>query len=148
MLITDSAYLARPAVREALAVMDENNGEVWAKLDAGTEEYFRLVNRPNVSLKAMLDNILVTARVRPIVIQTLWLRVHGQAPPAEEIHAYCTRLGELVEAGAKLKAIQLYTIARAPAEKYAAPLSDAELDGIADTVAARVPVPVKKYYGA
>jgi wyosine [tRNA(Phe)-imidazoG37] synthetase (radical SAM superfamily) len=147
VLITDSAYLTKPAVREALVVMDENNGEVWAKLDAGTEEYFRLVDRPNVSLKAILDSILATARVRPIVIQTLWFRVHGQAPPAQEIEAYCARLRELLDAGAQLKAIQLYSIARAPAEKYAGPLSDAELDGIAETVAARVPVPVEKYYG-
>ena len=50
VLITDAAYLSKPSIREALAVMDANNGEIWAKLDAGTEEYFRRVNRPNVPL--------------------------------------------------------------------------------------------------
>jgi hypothetical protein len=81
------------------------------------------------------------------VIQSLWLRVHGEAPPAGEVEAYCARLNELLEVGAQLKAIQLHTIARAPAEKFAAPLSDAELDALAAMVAARVPVPVEKYYG-
>ena len=160
VLITDSAYLTRPAVRDALATMDANNGEVWAKLDAGTEEYFRLIDRPNVSLKTILDNILATARVRPIVIQTLWIRIlhpnaaaalgaprGGAVPPAAEVDAYCARLNELLAAGAHLKAIQMHTIARPPAEKYASPLADAELDAIAATVAARVKVPVETYYG-
>jgi wyosine [tRNA(Phe)-imidazoG37] synthetase (radical SAM superfamily) len=147
VLITDSAYLTKPAVRAALATLDANNGEVWAKLDAGTEEYFRLVDRPNVSLQAILDNITETGRVRPIVIQTLFLRFHGAMPPPTEVEAYCARLNELLAAGARLKAIQLHTIARAPAEKFVTPLADAELDAIADAVATRVPVPVEKYYG-
>jgi len=127
--------------------MDANNGEVWAKLDAGTEGYFRLVDRPNVSLQTVLDNLLATARARPIVIQTLWLRVDGAPPAAAEIGAYCARLNELLQAGAQLKAVQLHTIARKPTEAFATPLSDAELDAMAETVAARVPVPVEKYYG-
>jgi wyosine [tRNA(Phe)-imidazoG37] synthetase (radical SAM superfamily) len=147
VLITDSAYLARPAVRDALAMMDANNGEVWAKLDAGTEEYFRMIDRPNAPLTTILDNILATARVRPIVIQTLWIRFDGAVPPAAEVEAYCARLNGLLDAGARLKAIQLHTIARPPAEKFAAPLTDAELDAIAATVAARVKVPVETYYG-
>ncbi len=147
VLITDSAYLTKPGVRDALCVMDASNGEVWAKLDAGTEEYFRLVDRPNVPLQTVLDNLLATARVRPIVIQTLWLRVNGAVPPPSEIEAYCGRLNDLLTAGGQLKAVQLHTIARKPTETFAAPLSDLELDAIADTVAARVPVKVEKYYG-
>ena len=147
VLITDSAYLTKPRVREALAAMDANNGEVWAKLDAGTEEYYRRMNRPNVPLKTVLDNILATSLVRPIVIQTLWLRVDGQVPPAAELDAYCARLNELLRAGGRLKAIQLHTIARRPAEQFVAPLSDAELDATAAAIAARVPVPIEKYYG-
>ncbi len=147
VLITDSAYLEKPSVRDALRVMDANNGEVWAKLDAGTEEYFRFIDRPNVSLKTVLDNLLEAGRVRPIVIQTLWLRLNGVAPPAAEIEAYCDRLNDLLHAGAQLKALQLHTIARPPTEAFVSPLSDEELDAIAATVAARVPVAVERYYG-
>jgi wyosine [tRNA(Phe)-imidazoG37] synthetase (radical SAM superfamily) len=147
VLITDSAYLDKPSVREALALLDANNGEIWAKLDAGTEEYFRQIDRPNVSLQTVLDNILAAARVRPIVIQTLLLRLRGDPPPASEIDAYCARLNDVLAAGGRLKAIQLHSIARTPAENYVAPLTDAELDAIAERVAASVPVPVEKYYG-
>ncbi len=147
VLITDSAYLTKPGIREALETLHANNGEVWAKLDAGTEEYFRLVDRPNVPLQAILDNIAATARAHPIVIQTLWLRLRGAPPAPAEIEAYCARVNELLAGGAQLKAIQMHTIARPPAEDFVAPLSDGELDAIADAVAARVPVPVERYYG-
>jgi wyosine [tRNA(Phe)-imidazoG37] synthetase (radical SAM superfamily) len=147
VLITDAAYLAKPGVREALKTLDGNNGEVWAKLDAGTEEYFRRVDRPNVTLAHVLDNILDAARERPIVIQSLWMRVDG-APPAEsELQAFCDRLNRLIEEGARLKAIQVYTIARRPAEPSVSPLADAALDGVADFVRARVAVPVDVFYG-
>ena len=147
VLITDAAYLARPKVREALGVLDRNNGEIWAKLDAGTEAYFQLVDRPNVMLQAVVEGILDAARARPIVIQSLFFRVNGVPTPDEEIDAYCDRLDGILAAGGRLKALQLYTIARAPAEPSAAPLTDAELDAIAARVRVRVSVPVEVYYG-
>jgi wyosine [tRNA(Phe)-imidazoG37] synthetase (radical SAM superfamily) len=147
VLITDAAYLARPAVREALEVMDANNGEIWAKLDAGTDDYFRLIDRPNVSLQQVLDNILDAARRRPVVIQSLFMCVNGEPIPSAEVEAYCGRLNDLLAAGGRLKGIQLYTIARKPAEPTVTPLSDAELDQVADIVRARVATPVETFYG-
>jgi wyosine [tRNA(Phe)-imidazoG37] synthetase (radical SAM superfamily) len=147
VLITDAAYLAKPAVREALAVMDRNNGEIWAKLDAGTEEYFRRIDRPNVPLQRVIDNILDAARVRPVVIQSLFMQVNGEPIPEAEVEAYCGRLNGLLAGGGQLKGIQLYTIARKPAEPSVAPLSDAELDRVAGFVRARVPVEVETFYG-
>ncbi len=145
ILLTNAAYLDKPAVRTGLALMDENNGEIWAKLDAGTEERFRLVNRAKVSLARVLDNILDAARARPLTIQSLWFRIHGAAPPAEEMEAYCSRLANLISAGGKIRTIQLYTIARDPAEACATPLSADELDRIATAVKDRISVPVEQF---
>jgi wyosine [tRNA(Phe)-imidazoG37] synthetase (radical SAM superfamily) len=142
ILITDSAYLTRPAVREGLAILDANNGEIWAKLDAGTEEYYRLINRPNVPLAAILDNITQTARERPVVIQSLWMRVRGERPPDSEVDAFAGRLGDLLAAGGRLKLIQMHTIARRTTEDWVSPLDDATLAQLADRVRAAVPVPV------
>jgi wyosine [tRNA(Phe)-imidazoG37] synthetase (radical SAM superfamily) len=147
VLITDACYLTRPAVREGLAILDANNGHIWAKLDAGTEAYYRLVNRPNYPLSHVLANILDAARVRPVTIQSLFMRVHGQPPPPEEIAAYCDRLNELLAAGACLSLVQIYTIARQTTEPYATMLTDAELDQVAAAVSARINVPIATYYG-
>ncbi len=148
VLITDAAYLAKPRVRDGLKVLDEHNGEIWAKLDAGTEAYFTLIDRPNVTLKTVLSNILDAARARPVVIQTLWMRVNGAPPPAGEVDAYCARLNELLAAGGRLKALQLYTIARRPAEGFVTALTDIELDQIATRVRAAVDVAVETFYAA
>jgi wyosine [tRNA(Phe)-imidazoG37] synthetase (radical SAM superfamily) len=147
VLLTNAAYLDKPSVRAALAIMDDNNGEIWAKLDAGTEEYFRMVNRPNVSLERILNNILNAARIRPLILQSLWFRMNGNAPPAEEIEAYCGRLNGLISAGGQIKTIQLYTIARDPAEAGVSALSDEELDRIASAVKIRVPLSLEIFYG-
>jgi hypothetical protein len=52
----------------------------------------------------------------------------------------------LVEGG-RLKEVQLYTIARPPAESFAAPLAERELDAIAARVRTRLPVPIDVFYG-
>ena len=147
VLITDAAYLARPAVRDALSVLDANNGEIWAKLDAGTQEYFQLIDRPNVSLEKVLENILDAARRRPVVIQSLFMRVNGEPTPDAEVDAYCERLNGLLAGGGAIKNVQLYTIARKPAEPMVSPLSDEELDRIAAVVRTKVAVEVETFYG-
>lgn len=147
VLITDAAFLTRPRVVEALRVLDENNGEIWAKLDAGTDDYFRRICRPNVSIESVTAAILETARARPIVIQSLFLRLAGEGPPPEEIEAYCARLRWLQAEGGRLKGIQLYTVARRPADPAVSPLDDDALDAIAGVVRSRVPVAVEVFYG-
>jgi wyosine [tRNA(Phe)-imidazoG37] synthetase (radical SAM superfamily) len=139
VLLTNAACLDKPSVQAALAVLDENNGEIWAKLDAGTEEYFRAINRTHLSLARILENILGAARVRPLVIQSLWSRIKGVAPTDDEIEAYCGRLNDLIAAGGHIKSIQIHTVARDPAEAYVSPLSNDELDRIAAIVSSRIP---------
>jgi wyosine [tRNA(Phe)-imidazoG37] synthetase (radical SAM superfamily) len=145
VLLTNAAYLNKPSVQTALQVLDANNGEIWAKLDAGTEEYFNRVNRPGVSLDRILNNILGAACRRPLVIQSLWFRIYGNAPPEDEIEAYCGRLNNLISAGAQIKKIQIHTIARDPAENHASPLSREELDRISSMVKSRVAVLVEVF---
>ena len=128
--------------------MDANNGEVWAKLDAGTEEYYRLVNRPNFPLAHVLENIRAAAVGRPIVIQSLWMRVHDEPPPDEEIRAFCSHLAESQSAGGEFKLVQVYTIARRPAEEYVTPLAPAEVDTIAQAVRAETGIPTEVFYGS
>jgi wyosine [tRNA(Phe)-imidazoG37] synthetase (radical SAM superfamily) len=134
VLITNACFLERPEVAQALRVLDQNNGEIWAKLDAGTEEYFRLIDRPGHRLDHVLRNILAAARVRPVVVQTMLGRFHGAPPAASEIDAYVRRLANLLAEGARFSRIQLYTLARPPADSHVEPLAAAELERIAARV--------------
>ncbi|MCA9251938.1 MAG: radical SAM protein [Phycisphaerales bacterium] len=133
VLITDACYLKRENVKRGLAMMDESNGEIWAKLDAGTEAYYKLVNRPNHTLDHVIDNIIDAARVRPICIQSLFLRIDGRGPDEAEIKAYCERLNHIVGEGGQIKEVQVYTVSRGPAETYVTALSDEEKNRIVET---------------
>jgi wyosine [tRNA(Phe)-imidazoG37] synthetase (radical SAM superfamily) len=147
ILLTNAACLEKRLVRAAIAELDRNNGEIWAKLDAGTEVYFRAVNRSHAPFQRILDNILEASLSRPLVIQSLWFRNCGSEPPAGEIESYCGQLNHMLSEGGKLKLIQLYTIARDPAEFSVSSLSRDQLDRIAKLVRARVAAPVEVFYG-
>lgn len=148
VLITNASLFHRPVVQRGMALLDENNGEVWAKLDAGTEEYFQKVERTRIPFQQVLDNLLLAAHVRPLVIQSLFLRLEGAPPSPQEIEEYCERLINIKRHGGRLKLIQIYTIARRPAESFVAPLTNAEVDSLVETVRTRTGLPVEAYYGS
>ena len=141
-LITDAAGLDTAAVRRGLEIMDANNGEIWGKLDAGSEEYFHAVNRTSVRFERILNNLLITSQARPIVIQTLLFKIRGEEMPAEELAAYCGRLKDIVAGGGKISEVHLYTIARPTPVDYATRLTDDELRGFAERVRAATGITV------
>jgi len=145
VLITNATMLHRPQVREALATLDASNGEIWAKLDAGTEAYYRTINQGKIPLQRVLANILAAARARPVVIQSLLLSWNGQGPSELEINAYCRRLGEIAASGGQLARVQLYTVARTPAVAEAAPLPAAELELIGEVIRRQVGIDVEVF---
>jgi wyosine [tRNA(Phe)-imidazoG37] synthetase (radical SAM superfamily) len=113
VLITNTTGLATPAVQcelKSFKAMDE----VWVKLDAGTQEYMDLINRPDITLQKVLDNIVTLGRKRPVVIQSLFPQIGGQEPPPGEIEQYAQRLLELKTAGAHISLVQIYSAHRPP----------------------------------
>jgi wyosine [tRNA(Phe)-imidazoG37] synthetase (radical SAM superfamily) len=149
VLITDATLLQTPGVIRGLETLMANHGEVWAKLDGGTETYYREINRSRVPFEKILDNLLATARRWPITIQTLFLEWKGQGPSDAEAEGYIGRLRTILEGGGKLEGIQLYTVARATPEPEARPLPDALLDRLAVSVRSGLPhIPVEVFYGS
>lgn len=148
VLITNASMFHRPHVQRALAVLDQNNGEIWAKLDAGTEAYYHQIERTKIPFRQVLDNIAAAARVRPLVIQSLFMRVAGVGPADEELEAYCERLNEIIGAGGQIQLVQIYTVARKPAESIVTPLDDSEVDKIVDLVQERTGLTAAAFYGS
>ncbi len=147
VLITNASMFHRPHVQRGLAIIDENNGEIWAKLEAGTDKYYHLIERTPIPFRQILDNITAAARVRPLVIQSLFMRVNGEPPTQVELEAFCDRLNEITAAGGQLKLVQIYTVARRPAESYVTPLTNAEVDAIVELVRTRAKLNAAPFYG-
>jgi wyosine [tRNA(Phe)-imidazoG37] synthetase (radical SAM superfamily) len=146
-LLTNATLIDRPRVKEALRLIDEDGGALWLKLDAGTEGYYKMIERTTIPFARVLENILEAARLRPVVVQSLFMRTHGEPPPAAEVAAYCERLKEILDGGGAIRLVQVYTVARPPAEIWVTPLGDAEVDAIAAEVRRRIPgVAVETYY--
>jgi len=111
VLITNASGLNRPEVAQGLRRFTPQD-EIWAKLDAGTQEYLERVNRPDCPLERILANILSLARQRPVVIQSLFPAINGKAPPDSEIEAYVQRLRELKDEGAQIPLVQIHSASR------------------------------------
>jgi len=151
VVITNASLLDSPQVRKALPLLDAHNGEIWAKLDAGTEERFAAINRPcpGLTLERIARNILGVALAREVVIQTLLFRLDGSPPAPEEIDAYCARLRYILGNGGRIKLVQLHTLARPPAEARASALSNEELAAAAERIRAALNgLDVRTYGGA
>ena len=145
VLITDAAGLDKATVRRGLDLMDKNNGEVWAKLDAGTEGYFRTVNRTSVKFQRVLDNICTTAKARPILIQSLFLKIYGEPMSQQELEAYCERLNDITASGGQISQVQAYTVARPAPETFATRLTKEELEKMASVICANTGLKVQTY---
>ena len=147
VLITNASMFHREHVERGLKILDQNQGEIWAKLDAGTDDYYQLIERTAIPFQQVLDNLLTTSRIRPLVIQSLFMQVNGTPPSDHEIQAYCQRLNEITDNGGSLASVQIYTIARQPAESYVTPLADEYVDAIVKQVTIQTGLSVEGFYG-
>ena len=148
-IITNATAFHRPEVAETLRFLDAHGLDVWAKLDAGTEPYYREVDRTRVPFDRVLSNLAACARERPITIQSLFARHHGVGPDEAEISAWAERLREIVDGGGAIRWVQVHTVSRPPAEGFVAPLALADLERIADAARAALPgTRVVAYRGA
>ncbi len=149
VVITNATMFNRSSVRRAFRLLDENQGEIWAKLDAGTEPYYHLIDRTRFPMKKVLEHILTCGRTRPIVVQSLFMQVNGEPVPDSEFDAYLHRLQDLRTHGCQIKEVQLYTTARRTAEAYVTPLTDQHLDRLACRFRQLLPdMPLGVYYAA
>jgi wyosine [tRNA(Phe)-imidazoG37] synthetase (radical SAM superfamily) len=129
-LLTNATLFHKPRVHAALAEFDE----LWCKLDAGTEAYFQVVDGTRLPFRRILDNLLLVARERPIVIQSLFLTIDREGPDTAEVAAFVERLAEIAAAGGRIDRVQVYTVARTPSDPRVGALAAAQLA----TIAARV----------
>ena len=111
VLATNGSGLNREEVQQGLKLLTRQD-EIWIKLDGGTQTYLNKVNRGSVSLGLTLHNILMLARRRPVVIQSLFPAIQGKEPPEEEVEQYACRLRELKEHGAQIPLVQIYSCTR------------------------------------
>jgi len=144
IVLTNATLFHRPAVSDALQRLHDLGGEIWAKLDAGTEAYFQRVDGTRLPFGRVLRNLGDAARRWPLVIQAMFHAFDGVPPSEAELDAWAGRLADILAGGGRLKLVQVYTVARAPAEPSVGALERAALEAAAARVE-RLGVPVEVF---
>jgi wyosine [tRNA(Phe)-imidazoG37] synthetase (radical SAM superfamily) len=134
-LITNGTGLDLRSVQDSLKYFTHDD-EIWVKLDAGTQAYMDRVNHSDVPLEKIISNILLVARQRPVVIQSLFPLVSGQEPPPQEIDEYILRLHDLKRSGARISLVQIYSAARPIAHPACAHMPLKQLSHISQRIKA------------
>jgi wyosine [tRNA(Phe)-imidazoG37] synthetase (radical SAM superfamily) len=136
VLITNASALDRPQVIYGIGLLTRQD-EIWAKLDGGTQGYIDRINRAQVPLTKVIENIRTLGHARPVIIQTMIPAIHGQNPFESEIAEYVARLRELKAAGTQISLVQIYSANRPTPHSECAHLPLRSLSEIAKIVRAR-----------
>lgn len=148
VLITNATRLQHPDTVRGLDTMMEAQGEIWAKLDMGTEEAYHAINRSAVPFSRILENLAFAGQRWPLTLQTLLLSWQGHGPSEADVEAYLGRIRTLRAQGARIQGLQLYTVARPTPEAEARPLPASEMDRLGARVKDALPdLTVEVFYG-
>ena len=136
VLITNATQLRETRVANALQLFRPNYDEIWAKLDAGTEAWFKKMCSPQlgVTFEKVLTNLRLAAEQHPLVIQTMLLRFDDEEISEQEIAAYIEQLREIDAKANRIRQVQLYSVARTPADKRVTHVPPERLEVIAQQV--------------
>ena len=141
VVISNSSGFNRPKVQDALDLLYENNGEVWAKLDAGSDAYYKTVSRSNIPFEDIIRNITVTSKRHPVIIQSCFNKIYKLAPSVKEIEEYVHVIKMIAGEGGQIRFVQVYTTSRLPSEGFVTPLSKSELSSIAEKLNKETGIP-------
>jgi len=130
ILITNSTLLDRPQVQKGIDSLLSKNGEVWAKLDAGTEDWYQRINVSKISLDRIEENLIALGKKHSFKIQSLFCALDGEPPSENEINAYIKRLNRIKNSGSIIEEVQIHTLARKPAEDFCTPVTSTLLYSI------------------
>lgn len=137
VLITNATLLDRPWVVAGLeALCADGGGEIWGKLDAGTDAFYAKVSVSRTPLSKIVENLGRAAARFPLRIQSLFFAYGDLVPDDREIEAYLDRLTEIGARG-PVAGVQLHTVARATAKSGCHPMPLSWLRDLAAKVESR-----------
>jgi histidinol dehydrogenase len=111
---------------------------LWLKLDAGTESWYKAIDRSEISFAALTEKIRAFVKISPVTIQTMLCKINGALPPEEERTAWENMALDLA-ATSNVREFHLYGKARpAPEDPLAEAAPAAYLESRADSLRERL----------
>jgi hypothetical protein len=123
VLITNGSLIYRREVQRGLRILSQLNGEVWFKLDRGSEAGIQLVNNAAITLDRVRENLITAIGLCKTWLQTCWFALDGAPPSRQDEDDYLAFLSALLRDGHRPKGVLLYGLARTPQQAEAPRLS-------------------------
>lgn len=108
-VITNGSQMDKTKVLEAVSHLSGCNGEVWFKLDAGTEAGFERINSIHMRPAAVAKRLRACAGRCDTWVQTCVFALDGAPPAPQEMEAY---LGMLKQVADVVKGVLVYGVVR------------------------------------
>jgi histidinol dehydrogenase len=136
VLITNGAGLLQPQIFSLLAdsAKSEVALDIWLKLDAATPEWYKKINRSNISFTELTEKIREFVSSAPVTVQTMLCAIDGEPVPKTEAQAWERLALELAVTG-NVRKVQIYGKARpAPEDPLSSPLPASYLEQRAESL--------------
>lgn len=127
-LITNGSLTHKPEVQAGLVALADLGGEAWFKVDRADTRGRWETNRTRQSAEQVFLNLCHCAERVPTWIQTCWFARRGKAPDEAAQQAY---LALIRRAGALIRGIHLYGLARASQQPEAHELTSLSEEALA-----------------
>lgn len=135
-VITNGSQMDKPQVLETISHLRQCNGEVWFKLDAGTEAGFERINSIHMKPAAVVKRLRACASRCDTWVQTCMFALDGAPPSPQEVAAYLGLLGLVADV---VKGVLVYGVVRQSYQPEAPRISavpQAWLDDLAQSIRA------------
>lgn len=145
VLFTNGTHIHSKNLKAQLPSFFNNSGEIWFKLDFWDEISLRKVNRTRSSYISLINNLKQLGSEFPLVLQSCFFSWQGERLKPSHYEKYRNLINHLLSAGVQIKLIQVYTLARKPAEHQAKPWMDEEMEEISSYLKRYLNVPIEIY---
>jgi len=133
-LITNGSLLDRRGVRAGIERMGAADGEVWFKVDAGSEAGIARINGVRLKMASVERRLRKCAELCPTCVQTCLFSLDGQPPSEKEVASLVDFLGRFRDC---IRGVHLYGLARPSAQAEAPRLAAVDTAWL-ETIAARL----------
>ncbi len=137
VLITNGSLAGKEVVQSGMSTMSSINGEIWFKLDSGTDAGLNTINNAGISIERVKENLKIVSGLCPTWLQTCVFKLDGELPSKNERKSYLQFLSCLKKEGIRINGVLLYGLAR-PSMQVEAPrlsaVSEAWMNEFADEI--------------
>jgi wyosine [tRNA(Phe)-imidazoG37] synthetase (radical SAM superfamily) len=120
VLITNGSLAHKEVVQSGLSTMSSINGEIWFKLDSGTDDGLKNINNAGLSIERVKENLKIVSALCPTWLQTCVFKLDDELPSMNECESYLQFLATLKEENIEVNGVLLYGLAR-PSMQIEAP---------------------------